>query len=166
MVFNSKYRWILGIVLLAVFLEERNVVGKDVIPVTCGSSIKLENDRTKHLLHSHEVGYGGPKSSGQQSVTGYPERDSGGSLWIVRGAVGVDDPKYCAQGTVIKKGDEVRLQHAATRRWLHSHLFSSPLSNNQEVSCFGSDNESDTGDIWIVEMDDKSNQWNQDSYVM
>lgn len=29
----------------------------------------------------------------------------------------------------------MRLQHIATRRWLHSHLFSSPLTNNQEVRC-------------------------------
>ncbi len=39
----------------------------------------------------------------------------------------------CRQGTGIKKGQELRLQHVATRRWLHSHLFASPLSNNQEV---------------------------------
>ena len=39
----------------------------------------------------------------------------------------------CPQGTPIKRGQEVRLQHMGTRRWLHSHNFISPLSNNQEV---------------------------------
>ena len=39
----------------------------------------------------------------------------------------------CPQGTPIKRGQEVRLQHMGTRRWLHSHHFTAPLSNNQEV---------------------------------
>jgi dolichyl-phosphate-mannose--protein O-mannosyl transferase len=33
----------------------------------------------------------------------------------------------------VKYGSQVRLQHLATRRWLHSHHFSSPLTGNQEV---------------------------------
>ena len=44
--------------------------------------------------------------------------------------------KHCARGTPIKFGTHVRLQHTATRRWLHSHHFQSPLTNNQEV-CSG-----------------------------
>lgn len=52
--------------------------------VTCGSVIKLEADKTRHVLHSHEVSYGYGRGSGQQSVTGYPEMDQAGSLWIVR----------------------------------------------------------------------------------
>ena len=39
----------------------------------------------------------------------------------------------CVQGTPIKSGTAVRLQHVATRRWLHSHHFPSPLSQNLEV---------------------------------
>jgi len=53
--------------------------------VTCGSLIKLENEKTRHMLHSHEVNYGTGRGSGQQSVTGFPEKDSSQSLWIVRG---------------------------------------------------------------------------------
>ena len=30
-------------------------------------------------------------------------------------------------------GQALRLQHVTTRRWLHSHHFSSPLTNKQEV---------------------------------
>jgi hypothetical protein len=37
------------------------------------------------------------------------------------------------QGTPIKGGALVRLQHVATRKWLHSHKFPSPMSNQQEV---------------------------------
>lgn len=117
----------------------------------------------------------------------------------------------CAQGTPIKSGQEIRLQHIATRRWLHSHRFSSPLSNNQEVrwgggggwaglpscldtccrcatrhrallatshhvrhrllpraqvSCFGDDKNSDSGDVWRVEWDDSSMAaWRRDAPV-
>lgn len=149
-------------VLIFGFIHLGNVQSKESVQVTCGSTIKLENDRTGHLLHSHDVSYAGRQSSGQQSVTGYPERDSGGSLWIVRGA---ENDAYCEQGTPLKKGAQIRLQHAATRRWLHSHLFSSPLSRNQEISCFGSDDESDTGDVWILELVDKADQWNRDAIV-
>ena len=39
----------------------------------------------------------------------------------------------CTQGTPIKSGNKIRLQHMNTRRWLHSHKFPSPLSGNQEV---------------------------------
>jgi dolichyl-phosphate-mannose--protein O-mannosyl transferase len=38
----------------------------------------------------------------------------------------------------LKKKQRLRLQHSATRKWLHSHLFQSPLSGNQEVRAAGS----------------------------
>jgi dolichyl-phosphate-mannose--protein O-mannosyl transferase len=94
-------------------------------------------------------------------VTGYPERVSAGSMWIVRGA-----DFHCVQGTPLRKGARLRLQHGATQRWLHSHLFASPLSNQQEVSAFGSDAESDTGDVWTLEFDDKAAaHWARDMSV-
>lgn len=65
----------------------------------------------------------------------------------------------------MKNGAQVRLQHAVTQRWLHSHHFSSPLSNNQEVSCFGSNEESDSGDVWVIEWDDKSKEWERDMSI-
>lgn len=60
--------------------------------VTCGSLVKLEHERLKVVLHSHEVAYGYGRGSGQQSVTGYPLKDSSDSMWIVRTAeVGVGE---------------------------------------------------------------------------
>lgn len=39
----------------------------------------------------------------------------------------------------------------ATNKNLHSHLFTSPLSGNQEISAYGDENgEGDTGDHWEV----------------
>lgn len=62
-------------------------------------------------------------------------------------------------------GSKLRLQHVATRKWLHSHAFASPLSGNQEVSCFGGPDESDTGDVWIIEWDSHNSEWKQSSKV-
>ena len=45
----------------------------------------------------------------------------------------------------VKCGSTIRLMHVSTRRNLHSHHFSSPLSHNQEVSCFGDDGVGDDG---------------------
>jgi hypothetical protein len=42
-----------------------------------------------------------------------------------------DDP--CVPGAPLKKGSKVRLFHVSTRKWLHSHLYQSPLTNSQEV---------------------------------
>jgi hypothetical protein len=50
--------------------------------VTCGSSIKLQHDHTKGLLHSHDISYG--SGSGQQSVTGSFEANDANSFWIVK----------------------------------------------------------------------------------
>lgn len=39
-------------------------------------------------------------------------------------------------------------QHLETRKWLHSHRHTSPLSGNQEISAYVGEN---TGDHWRVE---------------
>jgi len=103
---------------------------------------------TSHRLHSHQVAYG--SGSGQQSVTGVDAGDDPNSYWIVRGPQG----KLCPQGTPVKRGDVIRLQHYATRLNLHSHNHPSPLSRQQEVSCFGEGGNGDESDNWIVEISD------------
>lgn len=50
----------------------------------------------------------------------------------------------CAPGRPIKKQQQIRLQHGATRKWLHSHSFYSPMSGNQEV-CMREDWLGDSG---------------------
>ena len=42
-------------------------------------------------------------------------------------------------------GSVIRLQHLQTHLFLHSHNFRSPLSSNQEVSCFGDGSKGDEG---------------------
>ncbi|KAG9137339.1 hypothetical protein Leryth_027433, partial [Lithospermum erythrorhizon] len=110
-------------------------------------------------LHSHEVPYG--SGSGQQSVTGFPDVDDGNSYWIVRPALNSSEK----QRDSIQSGTVIKLQHMGTRRWLHSHLHKSPISGNNEVSCFGDDNQSDTGDHWRLDIEGNGKTWRQDQKI-
>ncbi|PWA88147.1 stromal cell-derived factor [Artemisia annua] len=129
------------------------------VEITYGSVIKLMHEKTKFRLHSHDVPYG--SGSGQQSVTGFPNVDDANSYWVVR-----PEPDTSAKsGDNIKSGTIIRLQHMKTRKWLHSHLHASPISGNLEVSCFGDDNNSDTGDYWRLEIEGSGKSWRQDQRV-
>jgi len=112
--------------------------------VTCGSLLKLLNNNYKARLHSHDIKYG--SGSGQQSVTGTDEQEDGNSYWAVKAEM----TGQCKRGEPIACGSNIRLEHVNTGKNLHSHLFSSPLSGNQEVSAFGKEGEGDTGDNWTV----------------
>ncbi|XP_050433413.1 stromal cell-derived factor 2 [Adelges cooleyi] len=113
--------------------------------VTCGSVAKLFNSDLKVRLHSHDVKYGA--GSGQQSVTGTELAEDINSHWEIKAAT----KKICKRGEPIKCGDIIRLTHLTTKKNLHSHLFSSPLSGNQEVSAYGNKGEGDSGDHWFVD---------------
>ena len=115
--------------------------------VTCGSLVKLLNAGQNVRLHSHEVKYGGGSGSGQQTVTAVGAMDDVNSYWVLRGS----HEKQCRRGSRLACGDKLVLQHSATKLFLHSHYFTSPLSHNQEVSCFGENNEGDAGDYWVLE---------------
>lgn len=67
---------------LLIFTSSLLFIGYD--KVTCGSTIKLANKVTNYRLHSHGVSYG--SGSGQQSVTGFSERDDPNSFWMIRAA--------------------------------------------------------------------------------
>lgn len=138
------------VVLVVLALVARVVVAENA--VTCGSALKLEHASTKHLLTSQAVAYA--SGSGQQSVTAV--RKSGeDAYWALHPALG----ETCVRGEAVAHGTTVRLQHVLTRAWLHSHLHKSPLSGQGEVSCFGSDESSDTGDHWVVELATGSGNW-------
>ena len=134
-------------------------VSEEGLQVTYGSTVKLMHEKTKVRLHSHDVAYG--SGSGQQSVTGFPEIDDSNSYWIVRPTL----DSSAKQGDAVETGSIIRLQHMRTRRWLHSHLHASPLSGNLEVSCFGGDGQSDTGDYWRLEIEGKDKVWKRDQKV-
>ncbi|XP_041476222.1 stromal cell-derived factor 2-like [Lytechinus variegatus] len=112
--------------------------------VTCGSIVKLINQKYGARLHSHDIHYG--SGSGQQSVTAVDSTTDQNSYWQIKGKL----DKNCVRGEPIKCGSTIRLQHIATKRNLHSHHFQSPLSSNQEVSSFGENGDGDEGDNWAV----------------
>ncbi|KAK4516034.1 uncharacterized protein ATC70_010995 [Mucor velutinosus] len=125
--------------------------------VTCGSTLKLTNKANNYKLHSHGVTYG--SGSGQQSVTGFPNADDGNSFWIVEAASG----KACSRGEPIPCGSAIRLKHANTQGYLHSHLHQSPLSRQQEVSCYDG---KDSGDNWKVEcLNSGDKMWHREQPV-
>lgn len=126
--------------------------------VTCGSLVKLLNEAYKVRLHSHDVKYG--SGSGQQSVTATELKDDVNSHWAIYGRTG----KHCLRGEPIACGDTIRLHHVSTKKNLHSHHFSSPLSGNQEISCYGDESgEGDSGDHWEVVC--SGDYWRRDSKV-
>lgn len=148
----------LAVVLAVLGVSFAAGLSDGLLYVTCGSVIKLQSySGTQHCLHSHDISYG--QGSGQQSVTGFAGVDAANSLWRVVGN------KQCIQGARIANDELIRLQHLGTRRWLHSHAFASPLSGNQEVSCFGRDAVSDAADLWHVELDGASELWLADAAV-
>lgn len=112
--------------------------------VTCGSMLQLSHSASSWRLHSHSVTYGHQGGSGQQSVTLYPDSTDTNNNFAVHGGMKHD----CTPGAKLKKGDRVRLQHINTKSYVHSHSYKSPLSGNNEVSCFDGH---DAGDDWIVE---------------
>lgn len=126
--------------------------------VTYGSVIKLQHERTKARLHSHDVPYG--SGSGQQSVTAFPGVEDANSYWRVEI---VDDDHE--QGDVIPNGAVIRLQHTGTRKWLHSgEPHRSPLSGNLEVSA-RDDEENESGDLWKLEIQGAEPEWILDQKV-
>nr|CDJ82786.1 MIR domain containing protein [Haemonchus contortus] len=113
--------------------------------ITCGSVLKLSNANEGSRLHSHDVKYG--SGSGQQSVTAVTASDDVNSHWQIYPALG----EKCHRGDPIKCGDKIRLKHLTTGCFLHTHHFQAPLSSHyQEISCFGGDTQSDTGDNWQI----------------
>ena len=144
--------------VLLLFLSDIIVSEATKYPhVTCGSVVKLVNKNFQVRLHSHDVKYG--SGSGQQSVTGTSEKDDVNSYWSVKGLV--NEP--CKRGEPIACGAKVRLEHIITKKNLHSHLFKSPLSGNQEISAFGDNGEGDSGDNWTVVCSDDF--WERDTSI-
>ncbi|KAI9209795.1 MIR motif-containing protein [Polychytrium aggregatum] len=135
------------------------VIEEDYRKVTIGSSVKLRHVASHHRLHSHEINYG--SGSRQQSVTGFKNGDDPNSYWAVVPAIG--DEASLQRGDGIACGSHFRLQHLQTKKYLHSHMHQSPLSNQQEVSAYQG---SDTGDNWRVVCVDRSEKyWFRESQV-
>ncbi|KAG1138326.1 hypothetical protein G6F37_005192 [Rhizopus arrhizus] len=133
---------IISLPFVFVLADDKPEIEEGFEKVTCGSIIKLANNVNGYKLHSHSVTYG--SGSGQQSVTGFPHASDANSLWVVEAASG----HVCRRGEAVRCGSLIRLKHTNTKAYLHSHLHPSPLSKQQEVSCYDGQ---DSGDDWQVQ---------------
>ena len=119
--------------------------------VTFGARLRLRHRVTGQALHSHPHNYEHQGSSRQQQVTcfaGYDDND----LWRVKAQHG--QPPGARSAQPVRDGDVVRLEHLATGRNLHSHGgFPSPVTRQQEVTCFGEGGAGDGNDDWRVEVE-------------
>jgi len=104
--------------------------------------------------------------SGQQLITCCPDKANGvASMWLIKEGDGVAE---CTPGDKIPYGSKIRLQHIKTGKNLHSHHVPSPLSRQQEVTCYGNNGDGDTGDNWIVQpkvYNRNSQYWERDIIV-
>ena len=116
--------------------------------LTYGATIKLSHVFTGRTLHSHALNYGHSGTSGQQQVTAFEGADDN-DLWRIKTAHGQPD----RNGQPVRGGDVIRLEHVLTRRNLHSHSgHPSPVTRQQEVTCFGNGGQGDGNDNWKVEL--------------
>ena len=164
----ASLRALIVVAALALFAPSASRAGSEDVEsaganpyVTCGSVIKLRASQLGTRITCQEVAYGGG-GSGQSAVTGTGSSPNAFSYWQVRGAVGED----CMQGARLAKGSRIRLQSVSRKQWLHSHHIRSMLSNHQEVSCFGSETESDDSEVWIVGLKNtRATHWRRDEAV-
>jgi hypothetical protein len=125
------------------FLEDKTARYRNII--------KMRHHLTTNKLHSHALNYGHPGTSGQQQVTAFAGSDDN-DLWRVKGPDG--QPATFKEGEPVQHGDTIRLEHVLTGRNLHSHGgFPSPVTGQQEVTCYGNNGIGDANDNWRIEIE-------------
>jgi MIR domain len=121
-----------------------------VAPGRIGSWVRLTHVATGKFLHSHAYNYAHPLSSGQQQVTCADPPADDADWWRLRVAHRANE--HTAWDQPVGNGDIVRLEHIATNRNLHSHPHHpSPVTHQQEVTCYGTHGFGDSNDNWRVE---------------
>lgn len=112
------------------------------------------------FLTSFPKAYRHPGTSGQQMVVAAKEK-SDDTGWLIKGPH--VSGNNCPIGTFVANGDKIRLQHRSTRRNLHSQGDRlSPISKQQEVTCYRPDGAGDENDDWVVELERGGAIWNFD----
>lgn len=119
---------------------------KDQITVGYYTMVKLQHVHTKLFLSGLEYRY--QSGSFQQIVRGISTATLGETFWTVYPPPEEGD---VPQGRPVVCGATVRLQHAATGAWLHSHDIAGHFGSGYEVTGFDG---SDSGDFWEVECSD------------
>lgn len=149
--------WVL--LVLTLVLPHHSSVFVRAQEVTYGSVLKLMHENTESRLHALDIRYKG--GAPYHVVTGFKGVHNSNSYWIVKPLAG----SSTQQGDPVPNGSTIRLQNLKTHNWLHSRSHASPLSRNLEVSCREGHDAGDTGDLWRLEVVDKSEIWMKDQKV-
>jgi len=144
---------------------ERCIVDVNPQFVTYGSGVCLQHVVTQRYLHfADNFSTKFVSSSGQSIPSTVSEIDSN-CLWIVKGPHSDTDP-YNFTPTIVQKGDVIRLGHYKTRHNLHSHVgYSSAVTKQQEVTCYGKDGQGDGNDNFKVDVDGGGMVWGINSKI-
>ncbi|ORE09004.1 hypothetical protein BCV72DRAFT_288039 [Rhizopus microsporus var. microsporus] len=116
-----------------------------------GDHISLKHILTGRFLTSKNETY---NSGSYQQRVFTNDYVSDESTWIVLPPVVTEEEP----GYEVGWDDPVRLKHVPTRANLHSHEVPSPASGQQEVSCFGDDENTDDNDVWKVQQFDEDDE--------
>ena len=121
--------------------EEEITQSVNATKITCGSTLRIQNDLTKYYLSSFGMNWS--TGSRLQIVTGVKESDKYESLFIIKEGEGLPP---CENGEPIKCGSIIRLEHVTTGKNIHSHEFPSFITNTQEACAFGENGNGDVND--------------------
>ncbi|RIB11587.1 Glycosyltransferase Family 39 protein [Gigaspora rosea] len=126
------------------------------LDIAFGSSVAIKHVNTQGgYLHSHLHNY--PTGSKQQQITLYPHKDDN-NLWIIQNETDPEVPFSETDPIWIHHNDVIRLNHAVTKRRIHSHDVRPPVTDadyQNEVSAYGYDGfPGDANDFWRVEITD------------
>jgi dolichyl-phosphate-mannose--protein O-mannosyl transferase len=127
---------------------------KGQISINYYTMIKLQDQTTGLYLSSVEFSY--QAGSNQQMVRAISKITLAETYWTIWP---LPNQTAIPQGLPVECGASIRLQHAVTGRWLHSHSIPGHFGSGHEVSCFEG---SDSGDFWKVICE---NSWNADSAI-
>ncbi len=134
---------------------EGNALHKATMPeeVMYGSVITIKQYRTSGpYLHSHWHLYPEGFGAKQQQVTTYSHKDDN-NMWLVKKGYG-QNLNLDSVLEPLKHGDIILLEHTATKRNLHSHPISAPLTKkHNQVTCYGVNGTGDSNDLFRVEID-------------
>lgn len=135
-----------GLILVFCSSIEEYEGDKSSINVGYFNMVKLYHPTSELYLSSIEVPY--QTGSCQQVARGIGKSTLAETYWTVWP---LPDDSENFQGMPVQCGSKIRLQHAATGKWLHSHNIDGHFGSGHEVSCFDED---DTGNNWELECND------------
>ncbi|KAG2198785.1 hypothetical protein INT47_010571 [Mucor saturninus] len=117
-----------------------------------GDHVSIKHVSTNRYLTSQQGTY--ESGSFQQRVFTVEGSPNDESTWIVLPPTITEEEA----GYEVGFEDNIRLKHVTDRANLHSHEIESPVSGQQEVSCFGNDDSTDENDVWRVEQYDQDDE--------